>query len=692
MSAVADAGRPNRHAPAHIAGTRAAGHRTRAEHDPAGSRAPAGAGDAARARPSRSMTAVLDRPVIGYRLWLARDGALCALDGEPWAPGDVMARCRHTSEHRAPEIDCGCGLYVLHRRPREVPDGCVLGMVVAWGALAVHIDGLRAQHARPVALARTSSVAPAMLSDLAARYAISVVDLELLTVVGQEFGTTVPAEHQPIDHARLLTFVTYAICRHEQCRPPDAMLDLAHDVFARRVLARLLATPAPAALRPLLREAWDDDDEPDRDHWGSALARLREALAAELLCARQPRPDEVLARLRTLEAAHGDVRQAVASLAELHGADAIPDRYLFDSAIARELPTRARERARVMLSGAGALLPIEGDRALLVLEPDLTDAELERLLVRMRSSSHLGRLLEQTRRRGPQIAVAALKRSSGSGAQAAALQLGRGARPLLLRHLLRNPRTFSWRRVPIIDGMLGERALRLAAEHVAKRSSDAVDLLGALALLPGDEASPALHLLVRRVNGLRPGMNDDLRRRAWNALCGRDHLVSQLAAGVVRTALADHSLGTVNHVLLLRAHPDSDHARAVEIWRDDELLPRFALDVLRATGPAQRELADEALQMAHDAKRSSRAASRLSAAIALERWRPLGAERLIQIAGDQDQPATVRVVALWASRNQPVCDDPVARRYREWQRTRAQQTADPLIDLLSGAWHANTLL
>ena len=345
-----------------------------------------------------------------------------------------------------------------------------------------------------------------------------------------------------------------------------------------------------------------------------------------------------------------------------------------------------------MLSGAGGLLPIEGDEALLVLEPDLTDAELERLLVRMRASYQLGRLLKQTSRRGPQIAVAALKRSSGFGAHAAALQLGRNARPLLLRQLQRNPLAFSGYRVPMVDAILGERALRLAADHVARRASDAVDLLGALALLPGDEAGPALHVLVRRVNGLRPGVSDDLRGRAWNGLCRRHHLVIQLDGDVVRTALADRSVGTVNHVLLLRAHPDSDHARAVQIWRDDELLPRFALDVLRATGPAQRELATEGLELARDAKRSSRAASRLAAAIALEQGGPLGIERLTAIAHDRDQPATVRVMALWASGNQPVADDPVIRRYREWQRTRAPQTADPLIDLLSGAWYANTLL
>ena len=41
---------------------------------------------------------------------------------------------------------------------------------------------------------------------------------------------------------------------------------------------------------------------------------------------------------------------------------------------------------------------------------------------------------------------------------------------------------------------------------------------------------------------------------------------------------------------------------------------------------------------------------------------------------------------------EPVSDDAVARRYREWQRARAHQTADPLTDLLSGAWHANTML
>ena len=640
------------------------------------------------------MTLSLKQPVVGYRLWLARDDALCALDGTPWPPGNVAARCRHAPDHRAPEIDCGCGLYVLHRVPREVPHGHALGVVIAWGSLAVHPDGLRAEHARPVALARTASVAPELLSVLASRYSIPVVDVDLLVAVGREFGAPFPAEQQPVSHALLLTWLSDAIRRRELCRPTPSLVHLGHETFARRALARLAVAAPEATLEPVLREAWDASDDPAVYDWATAVARLRAAVTAELLGPRRGGLDEVRALFRALDAADGPVRQTAIELVARHGADVIPDEYLFHSAIGREVLAPARERARRMLTQAeGPLLPAAGgDDALLLLEPDLTDGELQALLLRMRSTVLLSRLLAQAGRRGPHIAVTALKRSSGFGAKVAARQLGRDARPLLQRQLRRNPWAFSSRRDPTTDTMLGDQALRLAAEHVARGACDATDVVRALALLPGDEARPALHRLLTSVNGLHPGLGDDLRARAWNSVCHRDHLVLQLAPDTVRSALADRALGTTNHALLLRAHPGSDHARAVQIWREDVLWPRFALDVLRATGPAQPDLVDEVLERAQDAKHSTAVAGRLSAAMALHGGRVPQAACLSEIANDRDQPATVRAVACWAARIDPSAADQAADRYREWLRTRAHEVGDPITDLLSGAWHAPTLL
>jgi hypothetical protein len=232
----------------------------------------------------------------------------------------------------------------------------------------------------------------------------------------------------------------------------------------------------------------------------------------------------------------------------------------------------------------------------------------------------------------------------------------------------------------------------LASERELRCARDATDVVMALGLLPGDEAREPLRKLVRRVNALLPSADGKLRARTWNVLCTAAHLVELLDEDVVGAALADQNLDTTNRVLLLRAHPDADHAIAERMWQQANLAPLFARDVLRATGPRQRDLAREAVDAAGGATTSSSQAARLAAAISLAPNARLPRMKLVSIATDAAQPATVRAVAAWISK----CDlaageDPAWDRYVTWRRSRAQQVPDPLIDLLSGAWQAQVL-
>jgi hypothetical protein len=110
-------------------------------------------------------------PVIGWRLWWARGGALRSWVADAaWQPGTNVACCLIQGRaplHQAPGRGCHCGFWAT-RRPGtclrladETWDGHpplsrgrgVLGLIAAWGTLAVHgSEGFRAARARPLLL------------------------------------------------------------------------------------------------------------------------------------------------------------------------------------------------------------------------------------------------------------------------------------------------------------------------------------------------------------------------------------------------------------------------------------------------------------------------------------------------------------------------------------------------------------
>lgn len=86
------------------------------------------------------------------------------------------------------------------------------GAVLCWGRIVIHPEGLRAQHARPLALCRPESpgvlqrTAP-LLAQVTREYAIPLLELKDLVAYASEFGSTYkpdPTEPQPgrIDRVR----------------------------------------------------------------------------------------------------------------------------------------------------------------------------------------------------------------------------------------------------------------------------------------------------------------------------------------------------------------------------------------------------------------------------------------------------------------------------------------------------------
>jgi hypothetical protein len=99
--------------------------------------------------------------LLGWRIWLLNGGHLAAWAmSYTWAPGPNTASCLSAhlerGDHRPPGTRCRCGFWALSD-PADCPallkkaapaDGVVLGLIRAWGQVAIHgKEGFRAEHA-----------------------------------------------------------------------------------------------------------------------------------------------------------------------------------------------------------------------------------------------------------------------------------------------------------------------------------------------------------------------------------------------------------------------------------------------------------------------------------------------------------------------------------------------------------------
>jgi hypothetical protein len=211
----------------------------------------------------------LIEPVVGFRYWELRDGALWSLfDREPWHGTVLSAECRKAGSrfgvrpaapHTSPHRDCSCGIYAFHRRPDKwaypTREGnIVAGAVTLSGRLEVHGAGVRAEHARVHALAPEPNAGRALrlrLGRAARRLGIPVVPYGELETAVASAGRALPDDLLPDD-----------------------------EVFSGPFLIRYRKSDEAPAFRFLLeREGgqvwpwawWNEDRLPDGEPWRGAL-------------------------------------------------------------------------------------------------------------------------------------------------------------------------------------------------------------------------------------------------------------------------------------------------------------------------------------------------------------------------------------------------------------------------------------
>ena len=167
--------------------------------------------------------------VVGYRTWaLEWNGALRSMGrgGDVWFPGQNTARCAAGHDHRAPDPDCECGLYALHRPDhRQLSKEEIWGAVSAWGELQVYRDGFRAEHARVVALVKSGFGSHKRRAEEAAarRYGVLLVSRGQLETVAGEHGSPVAGElREQTRRARPVTPAGRRGTRSEQAYEPIA--------------------------------------------------------------------------------------------------------------------------------------------------------------------------------------------------------------------------------------------------------------------------------------------------------------------------------------------------------------------------------------------------------------------------------------------------------------------------------------
>jgi hypothetical protein len=98
-------------------------------------------------------------PIVGFRQWRLIGGVLKSMFvAGDWLEAEQHARCyaaRH-DDADVPAKECSCGIYAYYdpvpRTASAATRELVAGVVVLWGQLELHATGMRAEHARLVAL------------------------------------------------------------------------------------------------------------------------------------------------------------------------------------------------------------------------------------------------------------------------------------------------------------------------------------------------------------------------------------------------------------------------------------------------------------------------------------------------------------------------------------------------------------
>lgn len=163
----------------------------------------------------------LIEPVVAFRSWRVVDGRLRSVYlPHFWTERDATARCLHSQApdagaprsaapgHEAPDRGCTCGIYAYYRPDLNFPTvdhQGVAGIVSLWGAIEVHDEGMRAQHARIEALALYSRWTTRQIEavrGVAADLGIDLVDLDEIEDAAHRYGAPIAPELVPGSGAR----------------------------------------------------------------------------------------------------------------------------------------------------------------------------------------------------------------------------------------------------------------------------------------------------------------------------------------------------------------------------------------------------------------------------------------------------------------------------------------------------------
>ncbi|MGA2009836.1 MAG: recombinase family protein [Solirubrobacteraceae bacterium] len=145
-------------------------------------------------------------PIVGFRHWRLLDGALVSMfTRTPWTAAQMTARCAHGDHDpaRTPSPGCTCGVYAYYepcpRTASALTGDLVGGAVVVWGRVEAHATGVRAEHARVIALdlPRIRRGKRQAVAEIAARLGVPAVPHRGLRSAALDHGAPLPLSLRP---------------------------------------------------------------------------------------------------------------------------------------------------------------------------------------------------------------------------------------------------------------------------------------------------------------------------------------------------------------------------------------------------------------------------------------------------------------------------------------------------------------
>jgi len=144
-------------------------------------------------------------PIVGFRQWRLVAGEFTSMyDRALWPGACITASCdRGHAPDEVPAKDCSCGVYAYYdpcpRTASSATPDLIGGAVVVWGRIEAHIYGMRAKHARIVAVELPMSRwrKRRAVIEAAERVGVPVVGHRALKAVALEHGAVLQPKLRP---------------------------------------------------------------------------------------------------------------------------------------------------------------------------------------------------------------------------------------------------------------------------------------------------------------------------------------------------------------------------------------------------------------------------------------------------------------------------------------------------------------